>query len=134
MPTTSIFFYQEKEGDAPVVNWLNELKAKNRKGFANCVGRIRQLQSTGHELRRPSADYLRDGIYELRAKHRNVQYRILYFFNGQDIAVLNHSIVKKTAAVPNKDIELAIKRKNKFKQNPEKHTYKGELADNDKDN
>ena len=134
MPTTSIFFYQEKEGDAPVVNWLNELKAKNRKGFANCVGRIRQLQSTGHELRRPSADYLRDGIYELRAKHRNVQYRILYFFNGQDIAVLNHSIVKKTAAVPNKDIELAIKRKNKFEQNPEKHTYKGELADNDKDN
>ena len=134
MPTTSIFFYQEKEGDAPVVNWLIGLKAMNRKGFANCVGRIRQLQSTGHELRRLSADYLRDGIYELRADHRNVQYRILYFFNGQDIAVLNHSIVKKTAAVPNKDIELAIKRKNKFEQNPEKHTYQGELADNDKDN
>ena len=88
----------------------------------------------GHELRRPSADYLRDGIYELRAKHRNVQYRILYFFNGKDIAVLNHSIVKKTSAVPNKDIELAIKRKNRFEQNPEQHTYKGELADNDQDN
>jgi phage-related protein len=130
MPTTSILFYQEKEGDAPVVNWLKELKVKNLKGFANCVGRIRQLQTTGYELRRPSADYLQDGIYELRAKHRNVQYRILYFFSGKDIAVLNHSIIKNTSAVPKKDIELAIKRKNKFEQNPERHTYKGEVTDN----
>lgn len=130
MPTTSILFYQEKKGYAPVVDWLNELKIKNPKGFANCVGRIRQLQSTGHELRRPSADYLQDGIYELRAKHRNVQYRILYFFSGKNIAVLNHSIIKNTSAVPKKDIELAIKRKKKFEENPEKHTYQGEVTDN----
>lgn len=131
MPTTSILFYQEKEGDVPVIDWLKDLKSKNRKGFAKCVGRIRQLSSTGHELRRPAADYLRDGIYELRAKHINSQYRILYFFNGKDIAVLNHSIVKKTSAVPNKDIELAIKRKQKFEQNPKKYTYTGEIIDND---
>jgi phage-related protein len=123
VPITLILFYQEKEDDAPVINWLNELKNKDRKGFANCVGRISQLQSVGHELRRPSADYLRDGIYELRAKHGNVQYRLLYFFNGKDIAVLNHVLVKKTSAVPNKDIELAINRKKNFEQNPEKHTY-----------
>ena len=84
----------------------------------------------GHELRRPSADYLRDGVYELRAKQGKVQYRILYFFNGKDIAVLGHSIVKKTSAVPNKDIELAVQRKKKFEQNPQKHTYQGEIADN----
>lgn len=130
MPTTLILFYQEKEGDSPVVNWLNELKVNNRKGFANCVGRIRQLQTMGHELKRPSTDYLRDGIYELRAKHRNVQYRLLYFFNGKNIAVLGHSIVKKTSAVPNKDIELAIQRKKKFEQNHKKHTYQGDTSDN----
>ena len=131
MPTTSILFYQEKEGDIPVVNWLNELKNQNPAGFANCVGRIRQLQSKGYELRRPSADYLRDGIYELRAKHRNVQYRILYFFSGKNIAVLGHSIIKKTSAVPKKEIDLAIERKKKFEQNPEQHTYQTEIADND---
>jgi phage-related protein len=130
MPATLILFYQEKEGDAPVVDWLKQLKIKNSKGFANCVGRIRQLQSIGHELRRPSTDYLRDGIYELRAKHRNVQYRILYFFSGKDVAILNHSIIKTTSAVPNKDIELAIKRKKKFEQNPEKHIYREEVTDN----
>lgn len=81
----------------------------------------------GHELRRPTADYLRDGIYELRAKHRNVHYRIFYFFSGKDIAVLNHSLIKKSSAVPKKDIELAIKRKQKFEQNPEQHTYQEEV-------
>jgi phage-related protein len=129
VPKTSILFYQEQEGDAPVVEWLHALRNQNPAGFANCVGRIRQLQSTGYELRRPSADYLRDGIYELRAKHRNVQYRILYFFSGKNIAVLSHSIIKKTSAVPKKDIDLAIKRKKKFEQNPEQHTYQGEVAD-----
>jgi phage-related protein len=130
VPITSILFYQEKEGDVPVIDWLKKLKKKNRQGFAKCVGRIRQLSSTGHELRRPAADYLQDGIYELRAKHINTQYRIFYFFNGKDIAVLNHSIIKKTSAVPKKDIELAIKRKQKFEQNPEQHTYQGEILDN----
>ncbi len=38
-------------------------------------------------------DYLRDGIYELRAKHIHVQYRILYFFDGQNIAILAHAII-----------------------------------------
>ena len=128
MPKTSVLFYQEKQGDIPVADWLNELKSRNRAGFANCVGRIRQLESTGHELRRPTADYLRDGIYELRAKHRNVQYRILYFFSGKNIAVLNHSLIKKSSAVPKKDIELAIKRKQKFEQNPGQHTYRGEVT------
>jgi phage-related protein len=131
VPITSILFYQEKEGDVPVIDWLEELKKKNRKGFARCVARIRLLNSTGHELRRPAADYLRDGIYELRAKDINTQYRILYFFNGKDIAILNHSIIKKTSAVSKKDIEIAIKRKKKFEQNPKEHTYRVEITDND---
>lgn len=62
-------------------------------------------------------------IYELRAKHRNVQYRIFYYFEGQNIVVLSHAIVKKTSAVPKKDIDLAIKRKEKFERDPKQHTY-----------
>lgn len=126
MPATKIVFYQEQEGGAvPVVDWLKELKRKNPKGFLNCAARIDRLATYGHELRRPAADYLRDGIYELRAKERNVQYRIFYYFNGKNVAVLNHSIIKKTSAVPKKDIELAIKRKEKFEQDPKRHTYTG---------
>ncbi|MBW4640803.1 MAG: type II toxin-antitoxin system RelE/ParE family toxin [Gloeocapsa sp. UFS-A4-WI-NPMV-4B04] len=37
---------------------------------------------------------LTDGIYELRAKHIRVQYRILYFFYGQNVAILAHAITR----------------------------------------
>ena len=43
---------------------------------------IRWLALFGHELRRPKADFLRDGIYELRAREGRANYRVLYFFHG----------------------------------------------------
>ena len=58
-------------------------------------------------MRRPLADYLGHGIYELRSKAN----RVFYFFFHKDNAVLVHAIRKKTDKVPSKDLELCIKRK-----------------------
>lgn len=123
MPETRVVFYQDEKGDALVLEWLKTLLKQDRKGYANCVARIQQLVSMGHELRRPAADYLRDGIYELRAKHIRVQYRILYFFHGQNVAILAHAIAKEGDQVPVTEIERAIRRKEQFEANPEVHTY-----------
>lgn len=131
MPETRVVFYQDEKGDALVLAWLKTLLKQDRKGYANCVARIQQLASTGHELRRPAADYLRDGVYELRAKHIRVQYRILYFFHGQNVAILAHAIAKEGDQVPVVEIERAIRRKEQFEANPEVHTY--EEIENGKD-
>jgi phage-related protein len=125
VPTTKILFYQEKKGDSPIVEWLRKIREKDPKGFLNCLARVEQLQMSGYELRRPAADYLQDGIYELRAKHRNVQYRLLYFFYGGNIAVIDHGMIKEQSAVPPIDLKNALERKKKFEQNPEKHTFEG---------
>lgn len=122
MPETRVVFYQETDGYVPVLEWLKQLLKQNRKGYANCVARIGQLAANRYELRRPAADYLSDGIYELRAKHIRVQYRILYFFHGQNFAILAHAITKEEA-VPAIDIERAQERKRLFEENPEAHTY-----------
>lgn len=122
MPEIRIVFYQEAAGQAPVVNWLQELLESNEWAWANCRARIELLAQFGHELRRPAADYLRDGIYELRAKHRHVQYRLLYFFHGRQVAILAHALTKEDE-VSNTDIERAIKRKTLFESNPKAHTY-----------
>ena len=90
--------------------------------------RIERLQEMGHELRRPEADFLRDGIYELRVKHLNVNYRILYFFHGKT-AVLFDGLTKESE-VPPKEIEKAISAKNLFAKDTVKHTY-GENDDED---
>jgi phage-related protein len=129
LPQPRVVFYQEKRNDVPVLDWLKSLLKQDRKGYANCVARISQLGELGHELRRPAADYLRDGIYELRAKHRNVQYRILYFFHGQNVAILAHALIKEGSPVPTLDIERAINRKELFEKNPDKYTY-GEETEN----
>jgi hypothetical protein len=46
----------------------------------------------------------------------NVRYRILYFFYGQNVAILAHAIMKEGAAVPNADIDRAIARKRLFEE------------------
>ena len=82
MPTTAIFFYCDDRGRAPLLAWLEKLRQESPKAYAKCVVRIQRLAAEGHELRRPEADSLRDGIYELRARSGNVNYRLLYFFHG----------------------------------------------------
>jgi phage-related protein len=125
MPKTQVIFYQESNGEAPVIEWLIELRDANAKAWANCRVRIEQLTALGHELRRPAADFLRDGIHELRAKQGHVQYRILYFFHGRNVAILAHSLTKEDE-IPNIDIERAMARKKLFEANPKEHTYESE--------
>ncbi len=122
MPKTEVIFYRDERGQAPVVEWLRELRRKDKKAYAKCNARIQVLAQLGHELRRPMADYLRDGIHELRIRQGHVNFRILYFFHGQAVAILAHGLTKEDE-VPNADIERAIQRKEAFAKDPAKHTY-----------
>jgi phage-related protein len=119
MPKTDVVFFADDDGTAPLVEWLDK---QERKVQDKCLVKIERLQELGHELRRPEADYLRDGIYELRVRHRSVNYRMLYFFHAQ-IAVVSHGLTKEDI-VPTREIDLAISRNTQFGQAPERHTYK----------
>lgn len=120
-----VWFYRDEKG-APVLKWLSELRRSDSKAFAKCVAAIRRLASYGHELRRPQADFLRDGIYELRVRSGNVHYRILYFFHGRQAALLTNGFSKE-GRVPNVEIERAIHRMKSFREDPAGHTYEEDL-------
>jgi len=113
MSVVKVVFYEEEE-KCPVEEWLEDLPKKIK---AKGIVRIERLAELGHELRRPEADYLRDDIYELRWRFQSVNYRILYFFHGQEIVVLSHGFTKEDI-IPPKEIEIAIERKRKFERNP----------------
>lgn len=119
MPRTELILYKEEDGTIPLVNWLKNLPAKPRD---KCVFRIERLREHGHELRRPEADYLRDGVYELRARFGTVNFRILYFFYGTMAVVLSHGITKEGRVSPG-DIDKAAERKSKFLGNPQLHAF-----------
>ncbi|MEX0612878.1 MAG: type II toxin-antitoxin system RelE/ParE family toxin [Pirellulales bacterium] len=118
MPQTEVLIFAEEDGSAPLLVWLDEQDSKVQD---KCQVRIERLAELGHELRRPEADYLREGVYELRIRFRSVNYRILYFFHARG-AVLSHGITKERA-VPDKEIDRALRNKSLFDQDPDKHTY-----------
>jgi phage-related protein len=126
MPQTRLLFFQDAGRVAPVWEWLKELRATNPKAYAKCLVRIRRLAELGHELRRPEADMLRDGIYELRARLGTVNYRILYFFYGQNVAALAHAITKENE-IPIVEINRAVERKRAFAASPAAHTFIGDI-------
>jgi len=130
MPHTEVLFYQEESGDVPALDWLRELRRNDLRGYAKCVARVQRLAEMGHELRRPEADFLRDGIHELRARRGRVHYRILYFFHGNEIAVMAGGLGKE-GKVPDRDIERAVRRKVAFEKNPSVHTLEMEFEIDD---
>jgi len=120
MPATTVYIYAEEDGSCPLLDWLAELRESNPRALDACIARVRLLAAMGHELRRPHADMLRDGIYELRARVGHVNYRLLYFFHGKHIAIVAHGLSKE-AAVPATDIKRAIERRRRYEQDPAKH-------------
>ena len=119
MPEIEVVFFAEDDGSSPLVAWLDDLSPKVQD---KCIVRIERLAELGHELRRPDADFLRNGVYELRVGFGGVNYRMLYFFHERR-AVVSHGLVKERE-VPGKEIDRALERKRRFEVDPERHTYR----------
>ena len=122
MPSVEVVFYMEDDGSVPLTTWLEGLQPKHR---AKCLKWIGILRSLGHDLRRPESDYLRDGIHELRVRFQSLNYRMLYFFYGNQIVVLTHGL-KKEKEVPPKEIDRAVELKEKFEADPKSHAFQWE--------
>jgi hypothetical protein len=63
MPRTDVVSYREDEKDVPVLDWLTRVRRTDQRAYVTCVAAIERLADFGHELRRPLADFLRDGVY-----------------------------------------------------------------------
>ncbi len=105
-----IYYFVDPRGHNPVKEFIHGLPAKEQE---KVYAYIDELRWQGHNLRRPMADYLRDGIYELRPKAN----RVLYFFFLTNGVVLVHAIRKKTDKIPEHDLALAIRRKSEVGEN-----------------
>jgi phage-related protein len=118
MASVRVVFYCGTDGRAPVLGWLDDQPVKVQNKF---MVRIDRLAECGSQLSRPEAAPLRDGIYELRVRHMNVNYRMLYFFS-HGVAVLAHGATKEKQ-VDSSDIDRAQRRMREFEQDPGAHTY-----------
>lgn len=117
MPRTKLIVFRERSGEIPLTRWLDSLPRKAR---AKCIAALRRLEMLGRELRRPEADYLRDGLHELRVRLQSINYRMLYFFYGRTAVVISHGLVK-VRVVPPREIDRAIARSVEYEAAPRVH-------------
>jgi hypothetical protein len=133
MPKTKLQVYQDDSGSSEVLDWMELLPPTPHEEFedyededdantpvSKCYALLNRLRSEGCQLRRPQADILRDNIWELRWRVRNVQYRILYTFIGKDSALLLLGCTKEKE-VPSKLIDQAKTMRDNAIKNPQKH-------------
>lgn len=114
-----VVFFQDEDGNVPALQWLLVVKKRAKRITAKFHERIIEL---GWDMTRPHVDTQRDGIHELRVRFGGVNYRLLYAFQEQTIAVLAHGLTKERS-VPPEDIDTALRRIQAFSADPQKHTY-----------
>jgi hypothetical protein len=86
-----------------IIDFISGQNDSKRSKIFNWIDKLEEL---GPNLPRPYADYLKDGIYELRIKLSGNQIRILYFFCYKEFIILARYFNKKSNRVPEKEIEL----------------------------
>ncbi len=102
----NVFYFSDERGRYPVKEFIYSLSPSEQK---KAISYLIALRDFGHNLHRPMADYVTQGLYELRPRAN----RIFYFFYLGESAVLVHAIRKTSDKLPERDIILALKRKAK---------------------
>lgn len=125
MPPTKVYYYVNENGTVPVLEWLTELGRRQPRAVAKCRAVLGQLRALGYELRRPTADYLDDGIYELRTRLGTTNYRILYGFPRRGVALVVHALTKEDR-IPPAEFARAKRRLEHFLEDPDRHAHEEE--------
>lgn len=105
-------FIRLESGNVPFYKFLDELSKSERADVLAMIEEFRLLKSNNDNLPSKMSKHLRDGIFELRAKHENRISRSLYFFNVGKMIIFTHGFIKKTEKTPNAEIDKAMNYRN----------------------
>lgn len=108
----NIHFYIMDDGKSPIAEFLDSLSGKQ----AQKVTWVLQLVE---ELSYVPSTYLKklvntDEIWEVRVQVGGNIFRLLGFFDGDNLVVLNHAFQKKTQKTPLKEIKIAENRRRDY--------------------
>ena len=110
-----VLFYEKSNGVNPVKEFLKTLSSGHQ---AKALREIDLLEQFGTALQRPHVAAIRQdryaGLWELRIQFSGDSSRIFYFLAQGNRFVLLHGFMKKTDALPAKELETARKRMNEY--------------------
>ena len=118
-PMFNIHFYEDHRGEQPALKYLYSLPAKFR---GKAYKWFDKLEQEGNQLPRPYADYLKDGIYELRVRLGPDNHRFFYFFFIEKEIILTHGCARRDMS--DAEIEKAKRFRKEFLDRYKKGEYK----------
>jgi phage-related protein len=100
-------FYRLESGREPVREWLKALEPKDRKAIGEDIKDVEFSWPIGMPLVRP----LGRELWEVRSNLPRGRVARVIFCVERGGMVLLHGLIKKTQKTPQRDIDLALKRK-----------------------
>jgi len=113
-----IVFYSTRSGSCPVEEFLDSLSPKQAQKVAWVLQLIEEIDNVPSQYFKKMVNT--DDLWEVRIQSDGNIFRILGFFSGNNLVMLNHGFQKKTQKTPRKDIKLAEERKKDYinRENP----------------
>lgn len=102
-----ILFYEDRRGKSSVLDFINDLSAKNR---AKVNMAFNLLAEFGTKLGMPHAKRIEGRLWELRPGDN----RLFYFLHLENRFVVLHGFRKQSMKTPEKEIATALRRMNEL--------------------
>ena len=107
-----ISFYRTASGHCPVEQFLDSIAARQAAKVTWTLHLIEELEFVPRQYFKKLVNT--DDIWEIRVNIGRDAFRLLSFFDGPNLVVLNHAFAKKTRKTPKSDLHLAEQRKRDY--------------------
>jgi len=107
-----IIFYETASGQKPIEDFLDKLSSKQAQ-------KVTWVLKLIEELDRVPSNYFKKMVntaelWEVRVAAGSNIFRLIGFFDGQNLVVLAHAFQKKTQKTPKQAIKIAEERKKEY--------------------
>ena len=115
----TVKFYRHDTGKCPVEEFFDSLTEKQFEKTSFVLDLIEQIDIVPRKFFKKLKGT--DEIWEVRVQYGSDIFRILGFFDGPELVILNHAFAKKSQKTPRNAITVAEKRKRDYFRQKELH-------------
>ena len=105
-------FYATESGYSPIEEFLDSLTGKQAQKVVWVLQLVEDLESVPRQYLKKMVGT--DDIWEVRVQVGNNIFRLLGFFDDNQLMILTNGFAKKTQKTPRREIALAEQRKNDY--------------------
>jgi len=108
----NVQFYRTQTGRSPVEDFLSSLSGPQAAKIAWVLQLVEDLDTIPRQYFKKLTNT--DEIWETRVQVGRNTFRLLGFFDGSKLVILNHAFAKKSQKIPKSEITIAEQRKRDY--------------------